>query len=302
MMTYKQRVQAARQADIPEICRKMGVEIVREKYDKNDEYRIPGHSGLLINGNAYYHHGNPDGRLDGQPADSGNNAISFVMYYFDKTFSEALDIILGDGYNSYTRHDTSNYKPAAVKHAEITYTPEKSDDYRCVMAYLCQTRGLSAATVQKCIDRGLLFQDTRRNAVFVCIDEQGKTIGYEIKGTNSTTPFKRASGNAVFRFVCGDNPTGVIAFESAIDLLSYYDMFRQKLTHHLLLSMGGCRPEILQQVTDAHPDYLVAIATDNDAKGNAFWETYQAAHPDAKRVASRRKDWNEDLTNRLGKE
>ena len=302
MMTYKQRVQAARQADIPEICRKMGVEIVPEKYDNKDEYRIPGYGGLLINGNAYYHHGNEDGRIDGQPAGEKNNAISFVMYFFHKSFAEALDIILGDGYG-FTRHDTSGYKPAAVKqHAEVTYTPEKSGDYRCVMAYLCQTRGLTVRTVQECIDRELLYQDTRRNAVFVCRDEQGKIIGYEIKGTNSTTPFKRASGNAVFRFQCGDAPTGVIAFESAIDLLSYYDMFRQKLTHHLLLSMGGCRPEILQQVTDTHPDYMVAIATDNDAKGNAFWETYQAAHPDAKRVASRRKDWNEDLTSRIGKE
>lgn len=302
-MTYKERVQAARQADIPELCQRLGIEIEPEKYGKENEYRIPGHGGLLVCNNGYYQHGNPDGRLDGQPEDAKNNAISFVMYFCNQTFSQALDTILGNGYNNYTRHDSAaGYKPEQ-KHAEITQIPEKSDNYRNVMAYLCQTRGLSAATVQECIDRGLLYQDARKNAVFVCRDEQGQVIGYEIKGTNSNVPFKGTRGNAVFRFACG-TPTGVIAFESAIDLLSYYDINRQQLTHHLLLSMGGCRHEILEQVLSAHPDYAVGIATDNDEQGNRFHQTFRENHPNFKifRVMPKfGKDWNDTIKDRTGK-
>lgn len=296
-MTYQERKTAARQADIVEICRKMGIPVEPEKYGKEGEYRIKGNGGLLIRNNGYYCHSNPNGKLDGQPADSGNNAISFVMYYLGKTFNEALDIILGDGY-SFTRHDTSNYTPEPFKPAEITKVPEKSDNYRNVKAYLIRTRGLSEQTVQSCIDMGLLYQDTRYNAVFVCKDEQGKVIGYEIKGTNTNTPrpFKNCNGNAVFRFVCGE-PTGVIAFESAIDLLSYYDIYKDELTHHLLVSMGGCRHEILEQVLTAHPEYKVCIATDNDEKGNKFYDNFRHNHSNITifRRKSTLKDWNDDI-------
>ena len=304
-MTYQERVRAARQADIAEICRKMGVEIVPE--NRQDEYRVKGYGGLLINRNGYYCHSNPGGRLDSQPEGEENNAISFVMYFFGVSFRDALDLILGDGYNAYTRHTAAaHYAPQPSKPAEIKHHPTKSADYRHVMAYLTKTRCIPAEVVRECIDRGLLFEDDHRNAVFVCRDDLGQIIGYEIKGTNTNSEkiYKRSEGNAAFRLVCGRKPTGVIAFESAIDLLSYYAIYQQKLTHHLLLSMAGCRPEILEQIMATHPDYQIGIATDLDDRGKKFFANYSSAHPDYRitRVPPTGcKDWNDVIRKLSGR-
>ena len=301
-MTYQERKTAARQADLVEICQRMGIPLEKEQYGKEGEYRVKGQGGLVLWKNGYYHHSNPNGKLNGQPADSGNNAISFVMYYFGKTFNEALDIILGNGYKAYTRHDTSNYKPDFTP-AELKALPTPADNNKRVLAYLIRTRGLSESVVKEMLDKGLLYQDERGNAVFVCKDEQGEVIGVEMKGTStmSAKSYKETRGNAVFRLRCGE-PTGVIAFESAIDLLSYYEMHRPQLTHHLLVSLAGCRHEALDQVVTQHPSYKVCIATDNDEKGNLFYDNYRRNHPNIPiiRMTSTLKDWNEDIKAKKG--
>ena len=51
--------------------------------------------------------------------------------------------------------------------------------------YLVQRRALPANYIDKLHEQGNCYADARRNAVFLCRDDQGRAVGAELKGTVS---------------------------------------------------------------------------------------------------------------------
>ena len=58
--------------------------------------------------------------------------------------------------------------------------PEHWPDVR---RYLVQRRALPANYIDKLHEQGNCYADARRNAVFLCRDDQGRAVGAELKGT-----------------------------------------------------------------------------------------------------------------------
>ena len=61
-----------------------------------------------------------------------------------------------------------------------TPAPEHWPDVR---RYLVQRRALPANYIDKLHEQGNCYADARRNAVFLCRDDQGRAVGAELKGT-----------------------------------------------------------------------------------------------------------------------
>lgn len=301
----KAEIANAYMADIVAVCFARGEKMQVLNYNEG-KYKIQDEGGLCVwndpeKGGVYCLHTGFQHKLSGQNLKDKNTVITFCMVRYGMSFIEAVRYLNQPEFQgkTITKHylqekiTYSNFKNLPV--GEEINNPANNNDK--IINYLSVERKIDKAIIQEFLDTRLLYQDKRNNAVFVCKDDKGDIIGYEIKGTVKDKPFKMCKGNAVFTFKCGE-PKGVIAFESAIDLMSYYELHKEKLTHHLLLSMGGCRYEILEQVLSSKTnDFIVAIATDNDKVGNEFIDTVIKQNPKHKivRLKPKKNDWNDDL-------
>ena len=92
-------------------------------------------------------------------------------------FKSAVEALSGANmtYMDY-RRDTPK-----LPQAKELVLPERADNMRKVFAYLCQTRRLDSKLVSELAHNGLLYQDKRGNAVFLHKDENGNSIGAEIR-------------------------------------------------------------------------------------------------------------------------
>lgn len=74
--------------------------------------------------------------------------------------------------------------------------PEKSDTSKNVYAYLTKTRGIPANIVNDCLKNGTIYQDERRNAVFVGYDDN-KQAKYAARRGTFTPDGKNRSSETV---------------------------------------------------------------------------------------------------------
>jgi hypothetical protein len=284
------------------------------------EYRVldnRGNDGLIVYRNGYYCHSGDNGRLHNQPAPqagmsgNGNNAISFMMYFYGLSYNDAVDYLCSGDFGAVS---SEPYTPAIVAEIpENPYIPPISQDYRRVMAHMCKVRGFDADFVRSLIDSGELSQDSNGNACFRVMDfgDNPQLVGYEVKGTNTFKKFQSARFPAGFGYwrLCGNEIRGVIYFETAIDLLSYEQLHKNALTHHLLVSMGGLKTGVVDRLFDMFTPaegYAHVFAVDRDDAGNDFWERMQQQHPFPQQVRRHSpttqgcKDWNDVLCTSKG--
>lgn len=287
MKITEDMIRKARQADIVQLCREMGEVLIPENPAKG-EWRIKGKQGLIICQNYYYWHGSPhgNGKLEGQPPTDANNTLSFGIYYFGMRFTNAVIYLSG---GNFTAHDTqATYQKAQAK--EIIAPPPALNNDR-IIEYLTTKRKIDEKIVLEAIQRGLLYQEkSNNNCVFVCKDLNGVITGYEVKGILSTKRFWRNYGNGVFHWLNGE-PKKLFVFESAIDLLSFYELesYKKIVKNALLCSMGGVAKmeqvkQIATSLTTNNEKFKTYIATDEDKAGDNFWESFKTQNPNLKAV------------------
>lgn len=200
------------------------------------------------------------------------NSIAFLCLYYKMTFPEAV--------NELCRF--------------VNVTPAVNQDCKRVIAYLCKKRGLDYSLVTALINDNLLYQDTRGNCNFVIRDWCRHPIGQEIVGTGDKR-YKQITTHSGYGFyILLGEPTDVLFFESAIDLLSCYQLYHKKFTHHVLISMGGLNPSVVDSVLSLGSDCRIWICVDNDKAGDDFIKRFGNARTFRPKGA---KDWNELLLN-----
>ena len=296
----------ARQADIVALCYAMGEELFDEG---NGNWRIKDKDGLIIKENYYCLHSSFDRKLEGQPPNTSNNTLSFAMYYYGMSFRKAVIFLNDDRFQRYSHSapSISSAKSPDKDKANQIVAPAKDTDNNRIIRYLIQERGLDEKIVYEVINKGLLYQEAERNnCVFVCKDLAGTITGYEVKGILKTK-FKRNYGSGLFTLKIGE-PLDLWVFESAIDLLSIYEMDKKadvgQLDNVLLVSMGGLSKankikEIALQLKAKNKNSTVHIATDNDTAGIEFGDYFKEQNTDLNvslHIPKKNcKDWNELL-------
>lgn len=186
----------------------------------------------------------------------------------------------------------------------------KIDD---IVHYLCDVRKLDNDLVNSFIQRGLLYQDTRRNCVFVspdktfaCLRSTGeKRFVRDVEGSNYDNCF----------FLLDDNvsvPQTIVVTESVIDMMSVmtyirrYPKYLSKYSDKAFLALSGTNK--IQSLFVHLKNYpcisTVVFALDNDKAGQSavtkavdtlvdtgFKGTIFFAYP------PNFKDWNECIVN-----
>lgn len=215
----------------------------------------------------------------------GGKAIDFCVKFLCMTFKEAVQELtscpLSDIINPET-HETS-------------YMLELCSDQKRVIAYLSQKRHIDYQIIIEFVQTGSLAQDVHGNCVFFIKDFNGFQVGAELHGTGD----QRFKGQASrqngfgFTFQLGDTVHTLAFFESAIDLISFYQIYHGRIRNALLVSMGGLKSSVIENYLSYYPLLQVVLCVDNDDKGRSFARQYRKNG--FRHVMTDCKDWNEKL-------
>ena len=259
--------------------------------EKHDSLRIRGSTFVWYSRNIYGH------------------TIEFVKEFYNLSFYDAVDFIL-KGNTSIVNADFNVDNNITSVKSESNKGVEKIDETTSksrVIAYLCNTRGISYKTVKFLLKIGVLSQDNFGNAVFKAYDENKRFVGGELRVCSDKSNYRRIIGGTIpgygFNIYIG-TPQNAYFFEAAIDMISFYDIYKNRLQNCVLMSMGGLKKVVIDKTIERyHLEYEnICLCVDNDKAGNDFVKKIRSSHNDVKFIKLKGcKDWNEFLLSKRNK-
>lgn len=272
-------IDKASHANLVAYCQSHGIALKREK----NEYVIKDNDSLYISAEQPY-------RWYRHSTGEGGKAVDFAMKYLGLPFRDAVFEMLG-------KLPTVEIEiEPTEKTSDRAYTPDTATNQKRVIAYLCQRRKLDYKLVTWLIRNGKLRQDTKGNCVFLIKDKTGKTISAELRGTGDN-PFKQvpvSTNGFGFEMQIGDTVENLVFTESAIDLLSLYQMRKDELPNTLLVSLAGIgKTSVIDNYLAMYPNAYPLLAIDNDQRADEFAMRFPEI--ERERPDEPYKDWNEQL-------
>ena len=342
----RERVEFARSRDILDVANELQMELVRSGRD----YRWKEHDSLVIS---------PDKNLwKWFSRNTGGDSISLVETIKEVDFNQSVDF-LNDG-------NFKEFQMVERPQEDFKYYLEKYEQpLSAGRDYLRSQRGLSDETIDYFLEQGILAQANAKldyfaegtagvttNAiepviVFKSLSSSGEVVGASLQGIQENWVKWPKHGYAKVIMKNSDPMTGIhvdigspkrlIFTESPIDLMSYYELYKDSLQDVRLVSMDGLKestigrhlsqiqaeisgkaliwtPEQLadglQVAIDRHffedgkNADLITLALDNDKAGRTFIQELEAKGavinsdlPEL-RPGQDKTDWNDVLKNR----
>lgn len=235
----------------------------------------------------------------------GGGPIQLAMFLENKTWVESVKTLLGNSYEGNIVQ--ANHRDITINHEENKefILPKKNKTFNHVIAYLIRTRGIDKDIVYRCIQNKTLYEDEKRNCVFVGYDKEGIPRYAGLRGTNSNKVFKGEveNSNKAFSFNILGKTNKLYIFESPIELMSYLTL-QKKFTYDAefsnhMLSLGCLATVALNQYLDDNPNIKeLNICLNNDKWGIAATNNIKEEYQDRYRMKiefPKLKDFNEDL-------
>lgn len=235
--------------------------------------------------------------------------INFVEEYYNVDFKEATEILGAKKDVPYLIKTYQNEVtiPKELKDISLLQNDlQEQNNMKHIYAYLNKTRKIDYAIVQEFVDKKLIAEDINRNLIFKTFDKEDKEklIALSKKGT-SVKPYQFISPhseNVGFRFATSDTVKTLYVYEAPIDLMSHYEMNKEKLIkdNALLVAMTGLKSNaVLNNIKEYDPEKIV-FCVDNDDAGKHFIEKMRSILPENLKdkmeiLVPEKKDWNEDI-------
>lgn len=279
-MSYTQeQIDRANQVSLEQFLRSQGEELVKS----GREYRWKNHDSLTVKGNKWFRHSQSKG---GYP-------IDFVMEFYNKTFPEAMQMLIGEEAIEITAESTPKI--------EFRLPPRCESNER-IIKYLTEERKLPKDLVEEFIASGMIYEDAKHhNVVFVGKDINGIPRYAHCRGTADKFRMDVVGSDKSFGFCYRGKGKELFVFEAPIDLLSHIALYPAGWREHSYLSLGGVSPKALEHFLSERKDIEgIYIATDNDEAGNNAAEKLAELIPQeisVYRFLPNAKDWNEELIN-----
>lgn len=340
--THEERKKALEQAEatsILDVAQELGMSLTKS----GRTYTWDDHDSLVItpSKNMFYWNSRQ----------VGGGVIQLVQQVKECTKREAVEFI--------NRSDLTEFVPQEETKQAFHYFMAEHEDMTSTKDYLIKERQLSEETVNFFIDQGVIAQGTYRNKetnheetaiVFKHKDLDGSVKGISLQGTQ---PFpdehegggmlKRTYGDGFYGMsvsvgqpptvesLSKDTPLRLFAFESPIDLMSYYELHKESIGDAVLLSMNGLRKGTISTYLanalqtrlpeDKKSDYLnvlntkttqstssiqVTLCVDNDEAGKRFVNQFNVSVIDTHsslppiKEGQQKSDWNDYLKEKKG--
>lgn len=260
----EEQIERAKRVDVVEYARSVGCEIERS----GNWYKAKGQGGLYFNrdGNTWHWEIRRSG---------GRGAISLCMEFENKSWVEAVRTLLGEEMEAICH--SPDWKPELEPPKEF-HLPERNYTYRHMFAYLTKTRGIDPGILKVLVDRGYIYENTKRSCVFVGRDKDGTAKHASVRSTNTEgKTFKQdvPGSQKAYSFSISGKSGILNVFEAPIDALSYISLqkFYGKQMKDSYISLGGVTDKALDRFLDDHADIeKIRVCTDNDPHLNPVWD------------------------------
>ena len=164
MYYTQEQIDRANQADLVSFLQSQGEQLTRA----GNEYRWKRHDSLTVRGNKWYRHSQS----------KGGGPVDFVMEFFGKSFTEAVELLTGE---KGAAPPPDRPSPASFSDFRL---PPRNPDNRIARNYLTAARRIDEDVTGFFFARGDIYEDAaHHNAVFVGRDEDGIPRYAHSKGT-----------------------------------------------------------------------------------------------------------------------
>lgn len=296
-----------RQVQITDYARYMGFTLVK----KGRYYSLKEHDSVMIDTTKNKYWQNSVAGTGGSIG-FGGSVIDFAMVFGNMTLNEAIyalksygnvadEEILIDTLKKCVKLNTSKEEK---KELEL---PAASDNMKKVYAYLVKTRKISPEIVREFVMKKMLYQDTKRNCVFVGYDyiDKEKPVFACLRGTNTYSPFQGDVAGCDYSkcFYIDNESTKLIVGEAVIDIMSIMTLLKVRWKEYNYLAIGGVgKWRSIDTYLSSKKIKSVVIATDRDEKGRLAAQNIcsyvRGNYPSIQRkweLPKKKKDWNEVL-------
>lgn len=281
--TEEQKEQA-RHTDIADMLIRQGETLKRSgtEYEWRD-----GYQKITIRGNLWFN----------QYERVGRNTIDFVMKYFSKTYSEAVEYLIGESGGSLIT------SPTVEKKEKLFELPKRNNNMRRVFSYLLNQRKIDKDILNTFANKNMIYESEKyHNAVFVGYDLKDEPRHANKRGIGKESTYKGNSPGSKPEYSFHWNGTNdkIYLFEAPIDMLSYISMNKENWEQNSYAASCSVSDRVLFQYLKDNPTIKeVYLCFDNDKPGQEA----------AKRISDKlleqnitaeilipiHKDWNEDL-------
>lgn len=283
--TEEQKRQA-RQTDIVSLLQSQGEQIKKS----GSEYEwLYNSQKITIRDNLWFH----------QYERVGGDAIDFVRRFYNKSFQEAMEYLLGN--NSCAITHTQQEKE--LKQTKEFIPPPKSDNVSRVFKYLNIKRGIDKDIIYSFAHEQMLYESKDyHNAVFLGFDKNGISRHANVRGIGASSTYKGNVSGSIpeYSFHWHGKSKYLFLFEAPIDMLSFISMNKKDWNIHSYAASCSVSDKVLFQcLKDNHNIQFVYLCFDNDSPGQEANKRIQnklnELNMKSKILVPKHKDWNEDL-------
>ena len=239
----RERVEYARSRDILDVANELNMELVRSGRD----YRWKEHDSMVVS---------PDKNMwNWFSRHQGGDVISLVETMKEVNFNQAIDYLNDGSFKKYTAVER-------VQEPFSYYLEPYEQPFEAARSYLKDQRGLSDETIDFFLDKGVLAQANAKVngsiepvVVFKSFDFSGEIVGATLQGIEENWEkwpergyaknIVRNSDGITGLHVDIGQPNRLIFAESAIDLMSYYELNKDSLQDVRLVSMDGVKEAVV---------------------------------------------------------
>lgn len=328
----RERVEFARSRDILDVANELNMDLVRSGRD----YRWKDHDSFVIT---------PSKNLwKWYSRNQGGDVISLVEVMKEVGFNQAIDYLNDGRFKEFTTVEQ-------VREEFSYYLKPYEQPFNAARSYLKDKRGLSDETIDFFLDQDVLAQANAKVndsiepvVVFKSFDFSGEIVGATLQGIEENWDkwpergyaknIVRNSDGITGMHVDVGQPNRLIFAESAIDLMSYYELHKDNLQDVRLISMDGLKESVIGRhlsqlllevsgrpigktheqlaeslqtaidhdfFSDGKNADLITLAVDNDEGGRNFIQSLQekgaAVTPDLPTLepGKEKTDWNDLL-------
>lgn len=329
--TFEKRKLAYKQLPILEVAQRLGIELKRT----GQSYQSIENDSLMFipNKNTFYWNSKM----------LGGDTIRLVEVYKECSFKEAMQWLDQQDFT----HVEMVEKQIIQEKSTFQYLL-KDEPLTVGKEYLMKKRHLSEATVDYFVQKGILkqtkryFQEENFNEpvlAFHSYDGSGKLVGATLQGLQSYPDIRLhihkgflkeiltgSDGSRGVRVQTSEHPRTFVFCEATIDMMSYYELYKDQLKDAVLVSMNGLKESTIhsafkdtfgqhstQNAHDFFKDvtqrmnpelakeqgFKIILAVDNDNAGNRFVENIQIEniplliHQPTLPPGETKRDWNE---------
>ena len=239
----RERVEHARSRDILDVANELHMELVRSGRD----YRWKEHDSMVIS---------PDKNMwNWFSRHQGGDVIALVQTMKEINFNQAIDYLNDGAFKEFATVDR-------VQESFNYYLKPYEQPFEEARNYLKERRGLSDETIDFFLEKGVLAQANAKVngsiepvVVFKSFDFSGEIVGATLQGIEENWEkwpergyaknIVRNSDGITGMHVDIGHPNRLIFAESAIDLMSYYELNKDNLQDVRLISMDGLKEGVI---------------------------------------------------------